>query len=65
MRLSLELPGLLLAGDRNSLGPVRQAAKLLNINTTLVNTTEEALATDETDHSELREAQRGDKVLIS
>ena len=44
MRLSLELPGLLLAGDRASLQPVRQAAKLLNINTTLVATTEEALA---------------------
>ena len=44
MRLSLELPGLLVAGDRTSLNPVRQAAKLLNINTSLVTTTEEALA---------------------
>ena len=44
MRLSLELPGLLLAGDRTNLTPVRQAAKLLNIKTTVVSTTEEALA---------------------
>ena len=45
MRLSLELPGLLVAGDRANLQPVRQAAKLLNIKTSLVTTTEEALAT--------------------
>ena len=44
MRLSLEAPGLLLAGDRHTLQAARQAAKLLNIKTTQVSTTEEALA---------------------
>ena len=44
MRLSLELPGLLLAGDRHTLQPARQAAKLLNIKTNQVSSTEEALA---------------------
>ena len=36
MRLSLEAPGLLLAGDRHTLQAARQAAKLLNIKTTQV-----------------------------
>ena len=38
MRLSLEAPGLLLAGHHDTLQPPRQAAKLLNINTTQVHT---------------------------
>ena len=45
MRLSLEVPGLLLAGDRDHiLDMVKQAARILSIPTTHVNTTEDAMS---------------------
>ena len=45
MRLSLEVQGLLLAGDRDQvLDTVKQAARILSIPTTHVNTTEDAMS---------------------